>query len=156
SRYKSGARLELLGVPPSRDPSSNPRRSCPVEQGESMRKESFARRRAVGLLAGAAVAGAASDRACAQSEAWRVHGVSDMQQIGRSIAFLGDVNGDGVPDYVAGGPATGFSNPGNGHAVVVSGADGSVLFEFVGATGAGFGTAVESAGDVDGDGVDDV
>src|SRR5262249_47618674 len=85
-----------------------------------------------------------------------VHGVSDMQQLGKSIAFLRDLNGDGVPDYVAGAPANGFSNPGNGHAVVISGADGSKLFEFDGAFDAQFGVTVENAGDVDGDGVDDV
>src|SRR5262249_18461632 len=97
-----------------------------------------------------------SERTRAQSEAWRLLGVSDMQQLGSSVAFLGDVNGDGVPDYVVGGPAHGFDNPGDGHAVVCSGADGSRLFQFAGGCGASFGVAVEDAGDGDGDGLDDV
>jgi VCBS repeat protein/FG-GAP repeat protein len=40
--------------------------------------------------------------------------------------------------------------------LICSGADGSVLFDFVGAAGVEFGGAVASAGDIDGDGIDDV
>jgi hypothetical protein len=96
-------------------------------------------------------------RAEAQAEALRAHGVCSIPEIGRSIAFLGDQDGDGVPDYVAGGPSNDFSSPpGTGHAMVFSGATGALLIDFVGAVRASFGAAVADAGDIDGDGVDDV
>ena len=91
----------------------------------------------------------------AQSEAWRAHGTSSAPSIGASVAWLADVNGDGVPDYVAGGP-TWPSAPGTGHALICSGVDGSILIDLAGAVGAQFGMAVARAADADGDGIDDV
>jgi len=91
-----------------------------------------------------------------QSEAWRAHGTSSLPSIGTSVAWLADVNGDGVPDYVAGGPAAYPTPSGSGHALIASGADGAILFDLTGAPGTRFGTAVARAGDADGDGLDDV
>jgi VCBS repeat protein/FG-GAP repeat protein len=98
----------------------------------------------------------------AQSEAWRVRGVSSLPGVGGlSVAWLADLNGDGVADYVAGGPSlTGGpglpGTPGSGRALICSGADGSILFDLFGGVGAAFGFAVARAGDIDGDGVEDV
>jgi VCBS repeat protein/FG-GAP repeat protein len=120
-----------------------------------MRPGSLARGLCVGCVV-VLVAAASSDRTRAQSEAWRAHGVSSIPGIGTSVAFLGDVDGDGVPDYVGGGPAIGWGSLGDGQVLVCSGATGAVLFDFTGAVRAEFGAAVASAGDIDADGHDDV
>ena len=67
----------------------------------------------------------------------------------------GDVNGDGVPDFIVGArfddPAGGGSNAGS--AYVFSGADGSLLYHMTGDTASDeFGHSVSLAGDVNGDG----
>lgn len=95
----------------------------------------------------------------AQEEAWRIHGISSAPGLGRSVAYLGDQDGDGVSDYVGGGPSNEASwtpPPGTGHAMVFSGASGALIFDFAGAPRASFGAAVAGAGDVDGDGIEDV
>ena len=69
--------------------------------------------------------------------------------LGYSAATAGDVNDDGVSDYIIGGVA-------GSHAVVYSGADHSLLLDLHGAGGDGFGYSVTGAGDVNGDGYDDV
>ena len=67
----------------------------------------------------------------------------------------GDVDGDGVPDYVIG--ATQHNTTAPGYAVVFSGATGAVLFTLMGTTPGGqFGHSVAGAGDVDGDGKADI
>jgi hypothetical protein len=107
------------------------------------------------VFAFAGLLGVASP-ALGQSEAWRIHGQSSIPAVGRSIAWLPDVDSDGVADYVAGGPAYEWFPPGNGHVLICSGATGAIRFDLAGAVGAEFGAAVARAGDVDGDGVEDV
>ncbi len=68
---------------------------------------------------------------------------------GYSAATAGDVNADGVPDYVVG------ALTGN-YAKVYSGADHSVLLSLTGSAGEFYGGAVTGAGDVNGDGRDDI
>jgi len=74
------------------------------------------------------------------------------EQLGLGIEAAGDVNADGVPDVIAGGPLAGA-----GRAVVYSGLDGRQLLEIKGAqAGEQFGRHVSDAGDIDGDGHDDI
>ncbi len=74
---------------------------------------------------------------------------------GRVLAVAGDVNGDGYDDVIIGEPYSGASNQGS--AYVVSGDDRSTIHTFGGSVmGDSRGRAVAGAGDVDGDGYDDV
>jgi len=89
-----------------------------------------------------------------------IHRVNQMQageQLGYAVSGIGDVNGDGFGDVVAG--ATGFDLPGagnTGRVYVISGLDGSVIDTVNGETGADlFGSAVAGMGDLTGDGVED-
>ena len=80
---------------------------------------------------------------------------TSAQQLGWSAAAAGDVNLDGIPDFIVGGRAS-FSAS-IGHAWVFSGANGSLLYTFSGSTTSdGFADAVSGAGDVNNDGFDDL
>lgn len=80
------------------------------------------------------------------------HGDVLNDQLGYSVCAAGDVNADGYSDVLAGG----LSVPGvagTGKFRVFSGVDGTVLYEIQGqATDAGFGMAIGTAGDINGDG----
>lgn len=84
-----------------------------------------------------------------------IHTGIQGELLGFSGAAAGDVNDDGVLDYILGGPS-GFNTESSGRAVVYSGADHSVLYEWTGDPLAYFGSAVSGVGDVNGDGHDDV
>ncbi|MAE77219.1 MAG: hypothetical protein CMJ85_10165 [Planctomycetes bacterium] len=86
----------------------------------------------------------------------QLSGTSKGDGFGWSIASVGDVNNDTVPDIVIGAPQlSGLS--GGGYARLHSGKDGALLRMFMGKkVGDGFGVSVAAAGDVDMDGVPDL
>jgi hypothetical protein len=84
-------------------------------------------------------------------------------EVGASLSFAGDVDGDGVADLVVGAPGVSIFGAEAGAAYVLPGPfSGSrsivgVGFEFLGSgDGARAGAAVRGAGDLDADGFDDV
>jgi hypothetical protein len=80
---------------------------------------------------------------------------SPQDRLGFSVAGLGDVNKDGVPDYAVGGPGR-FNQPVNGRVLVISGRDHTVLYDLHGTPNSFFGYDVNDAGDVNGDGWPDL
>jgi hypothetical protein len=81
---------------------------------------------------------------------------------GSSVAFAGDVDGDGFGDVLVGGPFSNVAGTWAGQAYLLRGGSGATLSSTLDATFADgvtwdeFGSAAGSAGDVDGDGYADV
>ncbi|MEM1057474.1 MAG: integrin alpha, partial [Bacteroidota bacterium] len=87
-------------------------------------------------------------------------GVADFDDFGVAVAGAGDLDGDGLADLAIGAPEADPNGASSGAAYVFSNANsGAGIAEweaFGGASGDRFGAAVASAGDVNGDGYDDV
>jgi hypothetical protein len=84
-------------------------------------------------------------------------GLHGGDELGRSCAFAGDVDGDGWADVIGGARLNDQVAVDAGMARVWSGRTGASLFTFYGSQiGEFFGHAVACAGDIDGDGLDDV
>ena len=78
-------------------------------------------------------------------------------QFGAAVACLGDLNGDGVPDFAVGRPEE-PGQPGSppGFVHVYSGSDGVELGQIAGSEdGDGFGASIAPLGDLDGDSIPD-
>ncbi len=85
------------------------------------------------------------------------YGNSPGDEFGKSVSGAGDVNGDGIPDIIVGAPFDGSNGFNSGSARILSGLDGSLIRIHNGTiVGGQFGWAVDGAGDVNGDGFDDV
>lgn len=88
------------------------------------------------------------------SQIAKIWGPGADDNFGQSLSGAGDVNNDGFDDLLVGSSPAGFSIQ---SVRVISGADDSVLYTFSGLIFSDqFGDAVDGAGDVNGDGFDDV
>ena len=89
---------------------------------------------------------------------YQFDGAAALDRLGSSVSSAGDVDGDGSSDVIVGAPdadPNGLANAGS--AYVYSGATGAMIWQFDGAAAEdGLGSSVSGAGDVDGDGFDDV
>ncbi|RZI40777.1 DUF4214 domain-containing protein [Herbaspirillum sp. HC18] len=104
------------------------------------------------------------------SNGFRIDGTAANNDAGTSVSFAGDINGDGFDDLVIGATGTSFNNQGSGSAYVMfgkaSGFDSTLaLSSLTGANGFRMdgkaladrvGQSVAAAGDVNGDGYDDL
>ncbi len=87
----------------------------------------------------------------------RFDGSATGEVLGSAVANAGDVDMDGVPDMVVGAPLANPNGSYEGSAFVFSGATGAQLYRFDGPESHGeMGASVAGAGDVNGDGYDDV
>src|SRR5215831_5700807 len=79
-----------------------------------------------------------------------------FDSLGKSVAAAGDVNGDGLSDYAVGAPGAG----GTGQVLIYLGSSaGSFTLQATLTAGdatSGFGAAIAPAGDINGDGFDDL
>ena len=92
----------------------------------------------------------------AQQEVLRMEGPT-FSTFGSSLAAIGDLNGDAIPEIVTGAPQDGTGGFLRGAARLHDGATGTVLRTWTGSRdGDGLGTAVAAAGDIDGDGLPDL
>ena len=86
-----------------------------------------------------------------------IQGDTTSFKCGSSVAGLGDVNGDSIPDYAVGSRGAGLNGQNSGVARIYSGMTGALLSEMVGVeSGDRLGASMDNAGDVDGDTVDDL
>jgi MYXO-CTERM domain-containing protein len=112
---------------------------------------------------GAAYVFHGSSTGVSSSPDWSYKGTQDKGRVGDSVASAGDVNGDGYDDVIVGAPGVdndaGYA--GAGQAYVFWGGPGGLAsspsWTGNGPTGGDrYGKAVASAGDVNGDGIEDV
>ncbi len=117
------------------------------------------------LLAVATMWGVAPVRPPAVSSApgesvWRIEGGQDRAHLGRSLATA-DVNGDGYGDLIVGAPGYDDAFPGEGRVTAYHGSPTGLSptaswTRWGRQRGARFGAVVANAGDVNGDGYDDI
>ena len=85
-----------------------------------------------------------------------IAGESPGDQFGWLLENLGDVNGDGVADFVVTAPTNDDGGNDAGKIYLYSGVDGTLIRSATGVAGEQLGHGVDTAGDIDGDGVGDV
>lgn len=79
-----------------------------------------------------------------------------LRSFGASACAAGDVDYDGVPDFAIGAPDSAQNGVLSGLVRLVSGASGSVLFDYVGNAGFRLGASVAGGGDLSGEGGPDL
>ncbi|MEL7465409.1 MAG: hypothetical protein AAFN79_15165, partial [Pseudomonadota bacterium] len=104
------------------------------------------------------------------TEAFRVDGINVTDRLGDAVSNAGDINGDGIDDFILGASSAGPNGFYSGEAFVVFGRtdgfpttlsvadlDGTNGFKISGeASSDVLGDAVSAAGDLNGDGIDDI
>jgi hypothetical protein len=94
--------------------------------------------------------------ASAQDPLFDLAGKQAGDRLGHAVARVGDIDGDTIPDWVAGAPYSDQSGSMSGSVVAYSGLTGNELYEFIGDSGQDFFGYSVAGGDVNGDGAADV
>jgi hypothetical protein len=91
---------------------------------------------------------------CAQSKIEQFNGTTNMQFVGYSTVCLGDIDGDGLPDWATGAPSPTTWTTIPGRVYVCRGYDATPIRTLNGSVdGDDFGTSLADVGDIDNDGV---
>jgi hypothetical protein len=115
----------------------------------------FSRRGLVACILGLAVGASAADGPAFLRYA--LTGERDGDYYGKALAAMGDLDGDGVPDFALGSIEYRVADGENGKVLLVSGSTGETIRTLrSGEQLRHFGQTVANAGDVDGDGVNDL
>ena len=87
---------------------------------------------------------------------FQVSGENTADYFGADVAAIGDVNNDGFPDFAVGAPYNDANGSAAGRAYIYSGT-GTLLHTLTGEhAGDLFGFSIDGAGNIDGDGCDDI
>ncbi len=85
------------------------------------------------------------------------NGDSARDEFGTAVAGVGDIDGDGTPDFAVSAPFDDNNGAGSGMVRIYSGANGTVIRQLDGFSGSdAFGSSISYLGDVNGDGRDDI
>ncbi len=91
------------------------------------------------------------------SEIYRMDGASSGDLFGEALDRIGDVNADGIDDWIVGSPFSSAGSTRSGLVELRSGANGASLISDVGGEAfANLGTAVAGLGDLNGDSIPDL
>ena len=85
-----------------------------------------------------------------------IHGEAANDQFGWIARAIGDVDGDEASDFVTSAPSHGSAGANAGRVYVYSSKSGKLLWKADGQAGDRFGSGIEAAGDLNGDGAGDV
>jgi len=168
---RPGRSHSVRSGPGSRSRARGPARSEGVrpESGLSRTALRFNRGRSVVVVAAfaaallAAALPVAASAAVSPRPAWILDGAQDSAYLGWSVGTAGDVNGDGYSDVIVGEPyydVVQFFLVNVGRARIFLGGPNGVStvasWSVIGGSNSAFGYSVGTAGDVNGDGYDDV
>lgn len=84
-----------------------------------------------------------------------IQGQSAGEEFGAALATLGDLDGDGLAEFLVGAPKANIGGANAGRVSLVNGANGAILYAVNGVPGSLFGSSIAAGRDVNADGIPD-